>query len=154
MNHLCHSIIHQGGTFLILHCSNLLSYFNPLRTSDGLYGPLILFEILLCTHKNYGRIRTVLLHLGVPDFSHVVVAGVTNKREADQDHVSVRILKVPKTFIGFLSCNVTDSEHNTLAIELVVLVVVLKYCGYVFPTKFMFTKSVQQACLPGGSIPY
>ena len=144
MNHLCHSIIHQGGTFLILHCSNLLSYFNPLRTSDGLYGPLILFEILFCTHKNYGRIRTVLLHLGVPDFSHVVVAGVrvTNKREADQDHVSVRILKVPKTFIGFLSCNVTDSEHNTLAIELVVLVVVLKYCGQAVARRLPIAENV------------
>ena len=54
-------------------------------------GLLVFPEVELGTHQNYGHLRTVVPHLGVPLGPHVLKTGRIHQGETDQEYVLQRI---------------------------------------------------------------
>ena len=50
-------------------------------------GLLVFPEVELGTHQNYGHLRTVVPHLGVPLGPHVLKTGGIHQGETDQEYV-------------------------------------------------------------------
>ena len=54
-------------------------------------GLLVFPEVELGTHQNYGHLRTVVPHLGVPLGPHILKTGGIHQGETDQEYVLQRI---------------------------------------------------------------
>ena len=135
VKHALEALLGERRALEVLGGSDIARHLVTLCVGDGLHpsvselgdGLWVFSKIELGSDKNHGDVWCVVTDLRSPLGADVLKAWRADEREADEEHVRLRIGQGPESVVIFLTCRVPETEADRLAVHHDIRRVVVKH---------------------------
>lgn len=154
------ALLGERGALQILDGGDLLGHGQSLRIGDRrqllvlelLNRLFVVAQIELGAHKDDGHVVAMVTHLGEPLGAHVLEGSGIHQREADEEHVRLRIRERAQAIVVLLPGRIPQAQVDGLRVDHHIGRVVVEHGGNILAGEGVGGVADQQARLAHGAV--